>query len=43
MLNFDGPFGIIEHGRPGAKFERVDGYQVDRTLLDLVIQNRECL
>jgi aryl-phospho-beta-D-glucosidase BglC (GH1 family) len=43
MWNFDGPFGIIEHGRPGARFECMDGYQVDRTLLDLVIQNMDCL
>jgi len=40
MWNFVGPFGIIEHGRAGAKFEFMDGYQVDRALLDLMIENR---
>lgn len=40
MWNFQGPFGIIEHGRPGAIFEGVDGYPVDRALLDLLLQNR---
>jgi len=40
MWNFAGPFGIIEHGRPGAEFECLDGYQVDRTLLDLMIESR---
>ena len=40
MWNFQGPFGIIEHGRPGAKLERIDGYNVDRALLDLMRQGR---
>lgn len=40
MWNFKGPFGIIEHGRAGAVFELIDGYEVDRTLLDLMIENR---
>ena len=42
MWNFRGPFGIIEHGRPGAKFEPMAGYQVDRALLDLIMENRVC-
>ncbi len=40
LWNFQGPFGIIDHGRPGAKLEWIYGYQVDRTLLELVLQNR---
>lgn len=40
MWQFKGPFGIIEHGRPGAKFESVAGYDVDRALLDLILGRR---
>jgi endoglucanase len=40
LWNFKGPFGIVEHGRPGAKLELVDGYHVDRLLLDLMLENR---
>ena len=40
MWQFQGPFGIIEHGRPGAKLELMCGYQVDRALLDLVLENQ---
>ncbi|MGJ7044837.1 hypothetical protein HNR52_001022 [Thermoanaerobacterium thermosulfurigenes] len=34
------PFGIIEHGRDGAKYEDFYGYKVGRKLLDLLIENR---
>ena len=40
MWQFQGPFGIIEHGRPGAKMESVAGYQVDRALLELMLEHR---
>jgi aryl-phospho-beta-D-glucosidase BglC (GH1 family) len=40
MWNFQGPFGIIEHGRPGARLECMAGYKVDRALLDLLLANR---
>lgn len=40
LWQFEGPFGIIGHGRPGATFEPILGYEVDRTLLDLVIEKR---
>jgi endoglucanase len=36
MWNFGGPFGIIGHGREGAKIEIMDGYEVDRELLELM-------
>lgn len=36
LWNFGGPFGIVGHGREGAKLERLDGYEVDRELLDLL-------
>jgi aryl-phospho-beta-D-glucosidase BglC (GH1 family) len=37
---FSGPFGIIEHGRPGAVYEDYGGYRVDRRLLDLFLESR---
>ena len=40
MWQFQGPFGIIEHGRPGAKMEPVARYQVDRALLELMLERR---
>ncbi len=40
MWDFRGPFGIIDHGRPGARFEDIGGYQVDRVLLDLMVESR---
>jgi endoglucanase len=40
MWNFVGPFGIVEHGRTGAKYENVQGYKVDRALLDLMLENQ---
>ncbi len=36
MWNFEGPFGIINHGRSGARYETLDGYRVDRDLLELM-------
>ena len=40
LWNFQGPFGIVEHGRPGAKYECLSGYNVDRPLLDLMLESR---
>jgi endoglucanase len=40
LWNFQGPFGIVEHGRPGAHYEQIAGYNVDRALLDLLLENR---
>ena len=40
LWNFQGPFGIVEHGRPGDHYEQVAGYNVDRALLDLLLENR---
>jgi aryl-phospho-beta-D-glucosidase BglC (GH1 family) len=36
MWNFKGPFGIVEHGRPGAKYTEMDGFQVDKELLNIM-------
>jgi endoglucanase len=40
LWNFNGPFGIVNHGRPGTTYEDWHGYKVDRALLDLYLQNR---
>ena len=40
LWEFEGPFGIIGHGRPGAHFEARDGFMVDRRLLDLMLSAR---
>jgi aryl-phospho-beta-D-glucosidase BglC (GH1 family) len=40
LWNFEGAFGIVEHGRVGARYENQDGYQVDRDLLELLLQYR---
>jgi endoglucanase len=40
MWNFVGPFGIVEHGRSGARYENIQGYKVDRALLDLLLESR---
>jgi len=40
LWNFKGPFGIVEHGRPGTQYEDFHGLQVDRQLLDLYLENR---
>lgn len=36
MWNFEGAFGLIDHGRPGARYEDLDGYRVDRDLFELM-------
>lgn len=36
LWEFEGPFGIVGHRRPGAVFERRDGFLVDRPLLELM-------
>ncbi|HSL46809.1 MAG TPA: cellulase family glycosylhydrolase [Anaerolineales bacterium] len=40
LWHFEGPFGIIGHERPGAIYEPLHGYHVDRALLDLLLENR---
>jgi len=36
LWGFEGAFGIVEHGRPGARYEMVDGFLVDRELLEIL-------
>jgi endoglucanase len=40
LWNFEGPFGVVNHGRPGARYEMIHGYQVDRALLELLLEAR---
>jgi endoglucanase len=40
LWEFEGPFGLVGHARPGAVFEELDGFRVDRTLLDLMQSTR---
>ena len=40
LWHFKGPFGIVEHGRPGTKYEKLFGFKVDRQLLELYLYNR---
>lgn len=40
LWNFKGPFGIIDHGRKGARIEPYKGYHVDRDLLDRFLSGR---
>ncbi len=36
LWNFDGGFGIVNHGRPGARYRRMDGFEVDVDLLEIL-------
>jgi endoglucanase len=40
LWNFEGNFGIVDHGRPGTVYEEIDGYKVDRALLELMLESR---
>lgn len=40
LWGFEGAFGIIDHGRPGVVYEEIDGYRVDRALLNLMLESR---
>lgn len=40
LWQFEGPFGIVGHGRPGARFEERHGYLVDIDLLELMLAAR---
>ena len=40
LWEFEGPFGIVNHGRPGTTYETIHGYQIDRGLLELLLENR---
>lgn len=40
MWNFEGDFGVVGHDRPGVRYETIRGYEVDRALLELMLESR---
>jgi hypothetical protein len=40
LWEFKGVFGIIDHGRAGARWETIDGFNVDRDLFKLMLNSR---
>ena len=40
LWEFDGNFGIANHNRPGVKYENFEGLNIDRGLLDLMLESR---
>lgn len=40
MWEFEGNFGIASHDRPGVTYETIEGFQIDRDLLNLMIESR---
>lgn len=40
LWNFAGDFGIADHGRPGATYEQMHGFNIDREYLDILLQSR---
>lgn len=40
LWNFDGPFGIVNSGRPDTPTSLRHGFQVDAALLDLMLEHR---
>ena len=41
LWEFEGAFGVVNHGRPGTAYEQVSGFKADRALLDLMLEGRE--
>jgi endoglucanase len=40
LWEFDGSFGIANHDRPGTIYENFEGLNIDRALLDLMLESR---
>ncbi|MGB7537646.1 MAG: cellulase family glycosylhydrolase [Anaerolineales bacterium] len=40
LWNFEGPFGVVSHGRPGARYIPISGYEVDQPLLEILLTSR---
>ena len=38
--SFAGEFGVANHGRPGTRYETMDGYRIDRDLFELLLECR---
>jgi aryl-phospho-beta-D-glucosidase BglC (GH1 family) len=41
LWNFKGTFGIVNHGRPGAEYTEMDGFKVDKALLNILVGGME--
>lgn len=39
LWSFDRAFGLVGHGRPGTVYTNMDGFEVDKALLDLMKEN----
>jgi len=40
LWEFDGNFGIANHNRPGTVYENFEGLNIDRALLELMLESR---
>jgi len=40
LWNFEGPFGIVNHGRTGARSTAYKGFQVDMAMFELYLESR---
>jgi hypothetical protein len=40
LWQFRGPFGVLDHGRPGARYQEWYGYQLDREMMDIFLRHR---
>jgi hypothetical protein len=40
LWEFEGPFGIVAHGRDQTRTEMIHGYPIDRALMDLLLNHR---
>lgn len=40
LWSFEGAFGIVEHGRPGAIYQNIEGFNVDKKMLDLLVSSK---
>lgn len=40
LWEFEGSFGIAGHGRPNSRYETIEGFEIDRELLDLMLNSR---
>ena len=40
LWQFNGSYGVVDHGKPGGKYEVIDGFNVDRALLEMLMENR---
>jgi hypothetical protein len=38
LWGFEDAFGITDHDQPGVKYEEIMGYDVDRKLLELMME-----